>query len=211
MTDHTRKKDHYHHGDLATALLGAVDEIVRERGVGEVSLREAARRAGVSHSAPAHHFGDKVGLLAAFAEQGFNYLAEGMVAAMVAAQDEPDLAQMNAIGRAYVTFAASHPAHFDVMFRSGLDKSTHESLHHAAEATFAVLHERTSNLVATGQFPGVDPTDLSAFFWALVHGLASLWVDGSLPQVVAGRDLDELIDGALTAPFRFAGELLQDG
>ena len=63
--------DNYHHGDLQNALLQAVGEIIEEKGVGAVSLREAARRAGVSHSAPAHHFGDKIGMLTAFARKGF--------------------------------------------------------------------------------------------------------------------------------------------
>lgn len=206
MAEDTQKKDQYHHGDLATALLCAVDEIVREKGVSEVSLREAARRAGVSHSAPAHHFRDKEGLLAAFAEQGFVHLTEALTVAMVEAQDEPPLIQMNAIGKAYVKMAAAYPAHYDVMFRSGLDKSNHEGLHQAANATFAVLLDRTTNLVEAGLFPGVDPMDLSAFFWSLVHGLASLWVDGSLPQVVGDKALDELIEGVLAAPFRFAGD-----
>ena len=70
----------YHHGDLPNALLAAVGDIVEENGVANVSLREAARRAGVSHSAPAHHFGDKEGMLAAFAERGFDILASEMAA-----------------------------------------------------------------------------------------------------------------------------------
>lgn len=207
MSSTASKKDGYHHGNLANALLEAVAGIVSEKGVSGVSLREAARRAGVSHSAPAHHFGDKEGLLSALAEQGFGYLATAMVAAVAAAQGKSDLDQMKAMGKAYVTFAASYPAHFDVMFRSGLDKSMHNTLHNAAQATFMVLHSKATDLVDKGRFPGVDPRDLSVFFWSLVHGLASLWVDGSLPQVLADKDLDELIEGALTAPFGFTGEL----
>ncbi len=199
-------KSAYHHGDLATALLFAVDEIIREKGVGSVSLREAARRAGVSHSAPAHHFGDKEGLLAAFAEQGFGHLSEVMTTAMAGAADLPQLEQMSAIGKAYVKLAAEYPAHFDVMFRSGLDKSKYPSLHQTAEITFAFLHERTSDLVAQGVFPDANPDDLAAFFWSLVHGLAVLWVDGSLQAVLGDRTLDSVIEGALAAPSLFAGE-----
>ena len=81
--------DAYHHGSLPEALLVAVDEIVIAQGLENVSLREAARRAGVSHSAPAHHFGDKDGLLAAYAEQGFSMLADSLEAAAIEAAGQP--------------------------------------------------------------------------------------------------------------------------
>ncbi|MEA2002504.1 MAG: TetR/AcrR family transcriptional regulator [Actinomycetota bacterium] len=207
MTSTAAKKGNYHHGDLANALLDAVAGIVSEKGVSGVSLREAARRAGVSHSAPAHHFGDKEGLLSALAEQGFGHLASAMISAVAAAQDETDLDQMKAMGKAYVKFAAEYPAHFDVMFRSGLNKSAHETLHNAADATFMVLQSKTEDLVTKGMFPGVDPRDLAVFFWSLVHGLASLWVDGSIPQVVADKTLDELIEAALISVLGFAEDL----
>lgn len=200
------KKDHYHHGDLANALLKAVDDIVRENGAAGVSLREAARRAGVSHSAPAHHFGDKDGLLAAFAEQGFTHLAGSMTAATVTAHEESDLDQITAMGKAYVMFAVNYPAHFDIMWRSGLDKTAYPSLHAAADAASSVLMAKTATLVESGQFPGIDHRDLAASLWALVHGLASLWVDGSLAHVFHDRDLDRLIEGALNAQYGYAGQ-----
>lgn len=207
MTDSTTiRKDPYHHGDLANALLDAVDELVRENGVGAVSLRGAARRAGVSHSAPAHHFGDKDGLLAAFAEQGFTYLANAMTSAVSAAHNESDLDQIQAMGKAYVMFAVTYPAHFDIMWRSGLDKTAHPNLLAAANATTRVLEAKTTDLVTSGGFPGVDHRDLAAFLWAIAHGLASLWVDGSLGKVFDEDDLNQLIDGALRAPFWYVGE-----
>ncbi len=81
--------DAYHHGSLPEALLVAVDEIVIAQGLENVSLREAARRAGVSHAAPAHPVGDKDGLLAAYAEQGFSMLADSLENAAVGAAGQP--------------------------------------------------------------------------------------------------------------------------
>ena len=88
----TKVEPSYHHGDLPAALLGAVGDIVAEKGAANVSLREAARRAGVSHSAPAHHFGDKDGMLAAFCHQGFDVLGEQVGAALsVVADASPEV------------------------------------------------------------------------------------------------------------------------
>ena len=93
------KPDDYHHGDLRNSLLRAVEDIILEKSVAELSLREAARRAGVSHSAPAHHFGDKNGLLAAFAEEGFVGLAAEMQRAAARAEAPDAHGQMDGIGR----------------------------------------------------------------------------------------------------------------
>lgn len=98
----------YHHGDLRRALLAAALEAIEEVGPTALSLRDLARRAGVSHAAPAHHFGDKAGLLTALAAQGFDLLAQALV------QAGDDLLEA---GVAYVDFAVRHRAYFEVMFR----------------------------------------------------------------------------------------------
>lgn len=103
----------YHHGDLPRALLDAAVEVIAESGPAALSLRDLARRAGVSHAAPAHHFGDKAGLLTALAVQGFDLLAD----ALRGAED------LLSAGVAYVDFAVGHRAHFDVMFRPDLYRS----------------------------------------------------------------------------------------
>ena len=194
----TEIQDTYHHGDLANALLAAVDEIVRERGVADLSLREAARRAGVSHSAPAHHFGDKHGLLAAFAKEGF----DGLVAEMTGVAEREDVPEMMAaMGARYVRFAVAHPAHYDVMFRSGLDKSSDPNLAESAAAAFQGLVDMVARVKDAGYFPDIPADHLAAYFWSMVHGLASLWIDGSLPQVYDGIDLDDLIAGVLRESF----------
>ncbi len=108
----------YHHGDLRRVLLSTAAEAIAESGPAALSLRELARRAGVSHAAPAHHFGDKAGLLTALATQGFDLLADAL------RQAGDDLLDT---GVAYVGFAVRHRAHFDVMFRPELYRADDRS------------------------------------------------------------------------------------
>jgi AcrR family transcriptional regulator len=115
-TDTSPSKDArpYHHGDLPRALLDAAVHAILEVGPAAVSLRDLARRTGVSHAAPAHHFGDKAGLLTAVATDGFQLLAATLGEAYQATGSFLE------VGVAYVRFAATHRAHFEVMFRPEL-------------------------------------------------------------------------------------------
>src|SRR5829696_8819360 len=108
------KSGSYHHGALRAAVINAALEVISESGPGAVSLRDLARRAGVSHAAPAHHLGDKAGLLTAVAAQGYHLLADTLTAAR---QRSGDFLE---VGVAYVRFAVDHRAHFEVMFRPDL-------------------------------------------------------------------------------------------
>src|ERR1700722_9886431 len=108
----------YHHGSLRPALLRAVEELIVEKGIEGLSLRECARRAGASWSAPAHHFGDKTGMLTAFAAAGFARLQAQMKARRDATADPA--ARVVAIGEGYLEFALRNPGRFRVMFRAGL-------------------------------------------------------------------------------------------
>jgi AcrR family transcriptional regulator len=191
-------RDRYHHGDLANALLEAVEGIIVEKGVAGVTLREAARRAGVSHSAPAHHFGDKQGMLAAFARQGFLMLGEALSAST---PDGPEEAMQ--VGKSYVRFAAEHPAHFDIMFRWSHDHDAHPELEAAARATFGIAETMAASLVEAGVFRDVEPKALAAYLWALVHGIATLWVDGSLAHEYSPYDFDETVDAILRAAYSY--------
>src|SRR5215208_779795 len=110
--------ERYHHGDLPNALRRAAVDVIVERGLGGFSLREVARRAGVSHTAPAHHFGDVRGLLTSVAEEGFVLLHDASEAA-VAGGGAP-VERLAALGEAYVGMARLHPAHCEVMFRTDL-------------------------------------------------------------------------------------------
>src|SRR5579875_2710364 len=109
----------YHHGDLRPALLRAAVEVIGQSGPAAMSLREVARRAGVSHAAAAYHFGDKAGLLTAVAAQGYRMLTEELRSARDARRGFLE------VGVAYVRFAVSHRAHFEVMYRPELYRRGH--------------------------------------------------------------------------------------
>ena len=184
----------YHHGDLKEALISAGESILAERGVEGFSLREAARRAGVSPAAPAHHFGDARGLLTAIATRGF----EGLVKALRAANqtDGDRRARMLAQGRAYVRYALEQPARFDLMWRYevlNLDDPAHRA---SGFEAFSLLHEVVTGVPAgdcdTANGPGQPINPRVAAVWSLVHGFAQLARQGSFDAETPG-----LLDGVL--------------
>ena len=149
----------YHHGDLPRALVAGAVEVLAEVGPSALSLREVARRAGVSHAAPAHHFGDKAGLLTAVAADGFNRLADEL----------EEAADFLEVGVAYVRFAVSHEAHFGVMFRPELHRLDDPALVEAKARAAARL------------YPAAGSVEAGVAAWSMVHGFATLWIDGALP------------------------------
>lgn len=163
----------YHHGDLRRAVLAAAVATINEAGPAGVSLRDLARRAGVSHAAPAHHFGDKAGVLSALAAEGFDLLADELAAALQRTQDFLE------VGVAYVRFAVEHRAHFEVMFRP--------DLYHPDDRAVLAARERASEALAGGigslpeQQAGPDARLAGIAAWSLVHGFATLWLNGALP------------------------------
>ena len=165
-------KTAYHHGDLRSALVEAGLAILAEGGdLGALSLREAARRAGVSAMAPYRHFADKDALLAAVATVGFERLAAALRAADAAASP---VAALKAQGVAYVAFACARPSLFRLMFGAGAPAKADE-LATAANATFKLLADRVATVA-----PPHEAIDRTLADWALVHGLAMLAVDGQL-------------------------------
>ncbi|MEU8181825.1 TetR/AcrR family transcriptional regulator [Micromonospora sp. NPDC049044] len=163
----------YHHGDLRRTLLAAALDAIEEVGPAALSLRDLARRAGVSHAAPAHHFGDKAGLLTALAAQGFDLLAQ----ALSAAGDD-----LLAAGVAYVDFAVGHRAHFEVMFRPELYRADDAELVAARERAGAALRSGVAALPAGGD---ADRDALAA--WSIAHGFATLWLANALPARVGNN------------------------
>ncbi|MCA9708300.1 MAG: TetR/AcrR family transcriptional regulator [Myxococcales bacterium] len=117
----TKAGDGYHHGDLRAALLQAAVALIAEHGVTKLSLRECARRAGVSHAAPYRHFPSKDALLVAIAEEGFGWLYQAGRRAMEGLVDPRE--RLDAYGVAYVRFAIEHPVHLRTMFTVRLDPS----------------------------------------------------------------------------------------
>ena len=187
----------YHHGDLRNALLEAVGEIITERGIGSVSLREAARRAGVSHAAPAHHFGDKQGMLTAFATRGFREFGERMQGAADAVADEGPMAQLQAIGVEYMRFAVERKPFFEVMFRSEMHDHDDKEMVAVSKGSFGVLM-RVVESVSAEELGGADPLHVAMAAWAKVHGLATLWLDGAISHFT-DEDLETITAGVLSS------------
>lgn len=174
------RQSKYHHGDLRRALLDAALELVQQEGVATLSLREVARRAGVSHAAPYRHFPSKEALLAAVAEEGFHDFRKALEDA--ASQAASPLEALQAIGVAYVAFALEHSAHFRVMF-GGSPTTTcdYPDLVAASEGAFGVLVSTIQRCIETGALRDAPPAELALAAWSTVHGLASLLLDGMLP------------------------------
>ena len=203
----------YHHGDLPTALLAAVESAVADGGVSGVSLRDVARRAGVSHGAPAHHFGSKAGLLTAFATAGYQLLAESVIREVAASDADDAAAELAAIGRGYVRFAVAHPAHFEVMFRlDSLDPDNAEFVT-VSEAAYGLLTAAIERCRAEGRLHGRSSETVTVSAWSLVHGLSALWISGRLSERIAEQDPQRLaaavsdlfVEAVLPPPGRAAG------
>jgi AcrR family transcriptional regulator len=163
----------YHHGDLRRALLEAAVRAIGETGPAALSLRDLARRAGVSHAAPAYHFGDKAGLLSAVAADGFRLLAATLREAYQATGSFLE------VGVAYVRFAVAHRAHFEVMFRPELYRPDDPEVAAAREAARSLLYQPVAEL--TDDHAAASRLRAGVAAWSLVHGLATLWLDGNLP------------------------------
>ncbi len=180
----------YHHGDLRAELIRSAQTILEREGMAKLSLRAAARRTGVSQTAPYRHFTDKAALLAAVAAGGFRDLAAAMRAGAAPASDPAE--RMVAIGSAYLTFALEHVAVFHLMFGTEIaDKSAHPELRRAADEAFAVLANQA--VAGNGGRPGgdgapladdgvreADAPDAAIAAWSFIHGLATLLIDGQI-------------------------------
>lgn len=174
------KKTTYHHGDLRHGLLEAALTLLKTKDAKSLSLREVARQAGVSHTAPYRHFADKASLLEAVAEEGFVEFGHYLNEAVTNANAEP-MESLKATGEAYVRYALDHPTHFRVMFSHfPASPSPDSNLPATAAGTFQILVDIIAKGQATGLFKAGDPAELAIGRWALVHGLAMLLLDGML-------------------------------
>lgn len=173
----------YHHGDLRAALLGAALDILAEHDVAGLTLREVARRAGVSPMAPYRHFQDKDALLAAVAEMGFRRLWQRLT-------DTPHadpIADLIAQGAAYVGFACEEPALYRMMFGPFLRRfEEHGGLREAMAAAKSALTRAVA--AAVPEAAEASRQDVALACWSLCHGLASLLVDGRLTGAVASPE-----------------------
>ena len=156
----------YHHGDLRASLLLAAEMELAERGIEGFSLRSVAKRAGVSHAAPAHHFGDVQGLLTVLSAEGFRRFQATLDARERGAVDARDRAVRAGLG--YLEFALARPALFRLIFSSTKPDFTDPDLTVAGDAAYR-------HLVGLIEDMGGDLTDVAAL-WAISHGIADLAV-----------------------------------
>jgi AcrR family transcriptional regulator len=169
----------YHHGHLQDALLQAAIHLISETGPAGLSLREVARRAGVSHNAPYRHFQDREELLAAVAAQGFRELTQAMLDG--AAKQSTAMGRLKLAGLAYVEFALRRKEHFTVMFDAPLSKRHIPISAEAGEQAFGTLVSLVKNCQDEGQLPAGDSRQFALFAWSIVHGVAKLATAKRLP------------------------------
>lgn len=176
----------YHHGSLKEGLLRAAEDILAEEGIAALTLREAARRAGVSHAAPKNHFKDVSGLMSELAAVGFRRLANLMSDAVATASDSNSV--MDAIGRAYVRFARTSPGLFHLMYRSEALDFSHPALLEATGRVSSVLKDAVVSRNAErggGAGSALDTVASMTASWCLVHGFATLLIDHRLDPLLA--------------------------
>jgi AcrR family transcriptional regulator len=189
----------YHHGDLRRTLLRAARELLVERGVTGFSLREVARRAGVSPRAPYHHFPDRIALLAEVAREGFSSLTSLMAAEMAIADPEE---RLRALGAAYLRFAVENPADFQTMHCDELcSLETFPDRPDVAEGSFGYLFLTLQELAGR---PLSEPEGrrIGLVAWAAVHGLATLRSEGVLRTDFPDDDLDDVVAEAVARTAR---------
>ena len=211
------EKAGYHHGDLREALLTAAESLLTESGVQGLTLRACARRAGVSHAAPKHHFNDVTELLSEVAARSFNKLTDELAYARAAAGDDPDERYI-AVSRTYVRFAWEHPAHFRLMFRSDLHRRDNPALMAAALQTFAemtnsiTVQRNEPDVTADGLYARISDPDLAGDIfigWSHIHGFAQLLLEGQLDVFGAADDAESFIENALASTGKRIAALLR--
>jgi AcrR family transcriptional regulator len=192
----------YHHGNLREALLNGAVRIIAEAGPTAFTLREVARRAGVSHNAPYRHFRDKDALLAAVAAQGFRELTQSMRKA--GEQQSNALDKLKQSGMAYVAFAVRRPEHFTVMFDAPVTGSKNPEYLQASQEAFQTLVSYIQDSQEEGRLSAENTMERALYAWSLVHGIAKLAVSGRFPfrtkaalLKFAKFAIDESVPGAM--------------
>ncbi len=189
------KKKTYHHGDLKNALIKAGVEILAKEGVGGLSLRKVALKAGVSHSAPYSHFVDKQALIAAISTEGFRQLYERMSAVAEEYKSRPEK-QLIEVAWAYVQFAMDDPDRFKVMFSGVLEKEK-EYTEFVAESqrNFQLVKMIVEANQASGVLRGGSSDLVALSAWGIIHGFVMLMFEGQISHtILEQKSLRELVE-----------------
>jgi AcrR family transcriptional regulator len=190
----------YHHGNLRRELLEQAAEVLRESGVAGLSLRDLARRAGVSHGAPARHFPDKAALLTALATDVLERF-QGALLGGLADAGKSAIDRYRAIGMGYVRFAVEHPAYFRLIASRPYLFEPDAGFNAAYQRLFETIREATIAAQQEGWASDRDPDHLLIAAWSVVHGFATLWLEGGLedrcgpidPEAAASAVIDILL------------------
>jgi AcrR family transcriptional regulator len=185
----------YHHGDLKRVVIETAQQMLREEKGWQFTLREVARRAGVSHAAPYKHFPDKSALLAELATLGFNQLRDGIADAL-SRPLRSARAEFIAAAKAYIHFGTANPSLYRLMFSADVDKTVFPKLDEAGATAFAELIGILERGRQSGAFKKQPVRSQAAAAWALVHGFTLLAIDG---QLLPGKVGPKPIDGVLTS------------
>lgn len=186
----------YHHGNLRQGLIDAALPLIEAKGPLGFTLAEAARGVGVSSAAPYRHFRGRDDLIEAVAEQGFELFAEQLEAAWNNGRPSP-LSAFMAIGRAYLAFARSRPAHYMAMFEGGVSIAANPELARAADGAMAILHRAAERLAERLPADRRPPATMVAnHVWAFSHGVVELFGRGK-PGARAPYSADEMLESGV--------------
>lgn len=187
------KRGTYHHGDLRLALIEAAEQLLSEQGIEAFSLRAAARQAGVSPAAPAHHFSDSAGLLTEIAIRGFDELTDDLIKWVEQGDQEP-VAKLRSLGQAYIYFALNNRARFLLMFRKDKLRITEQL---KAAAMHAFLHlQSTVCQAANVREENINEDTMASILagWSMVHGFAHLALAGQFQRFTENDDIGKFCD-----------------
>lgn len=201
-----KKRSTYHHGNLRETLIAATLEMIEESGPENVSMREVAKRAGVSSGAPFRHFENRTALLRAVAEQAMGRLREGVAATLEKASHADPLTQFKAIGEGYLAWALGNPTHFLILSdRKIIDLEEPQSLRQDNDAIHAIMNRLLDEADQQGFLrTGIMKESLPLMARALCYGLARMYIDGHMPEAgvkqhgarkAVSAALDQFVDG----------------
>lgn len=189
-----KKAADYHHGDLRRTLLKEALKLLKSKSPKDLSLRDLARRIGVSHGAPYRHFSSQEALLAALAIEGFGIFADYLNLKHTVEEYKDDLERFRLMASGFLNFALKHPVHFKLMFtKIVVDHSEYPDMQIAGERAFGILLDTVSSLQESGAFRAQDPQATSIFIWSSLHGFCTLILDQALDFLEVESEQYELL------------------